>query len=63
LARELAAHTGESLTAAVIAALRERLVREKGSSRGNRLSLLDASAAPVISRLTAWRAESAIFNP
>jgi antitoxin VapB len=38
LARELAAQTGESLTEAVITALRERLVREKGRSRGIRLS-------------------------
>ena len=38
LARELAAHTGESLTGAVITALRERLTREKGRGRKPRLS-------------------------
>jgi antitoxin VapB len=34
LARELAATTGETLTDAVIQALRERLRREKGRARG-----------------------------
>jgi len=38
LARELASQTGESLTEAVITALRERLVRERGRSRGLPLS-------------------------
>ena len=33
LARELAARTGESLTEAVVTALRERLVRETGRAR------------------------------
>jgi antitoxin VapB len=33
LARELAARTGESLTEAVIVALRERLAREQGRTR------------------------------
>ena len=33
LARELAAATGESITAAVLAAIRERLARETGHSR------------------------------
>ena len=33
LARELASQTGESLTDAVIIALRERLVRQKGRRR------------------------------
>ena len=33
LARELAARTGESLTDAVVIALRERLARETGRSR------------------------------
>jgi antitoxin VapB len=37
LARELAETTGESLTEAVIRALRERLRREKGRVRGPRL--------------------------
>jgi antitoxin VapB len=37
LARELAARTGESLTDAVINALRERLRREQGRIRGPRL--------------------------
>lgn len=37
LARELAAHTGETLTEAVIEALRERLVREQGRVRAPRL--------------------------
>jgi antitoxin VapB len=37
LARELAATTGESLTVAVLNALRERLRRERGRSRGPRL--------------------------
>jgi antitoxin VapB len=37
LARELAAMTGESLTEAVINALRERLRRERGRVRGPRL--------------------------
>ena len=34
LARELAAKTGESLTDAVVNALRERLDRERGKQRG-----------------------------
>lgn len=38
LARELAARTGESLTEAVIKALRERLRRERGRVRAPRLS-------------------------
>lgn len=38
LARELAARTGETLTEAVIQALRERLIRERGRVRGPRLS-------------------------
>jgi antitoxin VapB len=38
LARELAARTGETLTEAVIEALRERLIREQGRSRGPRVS-------------------------
>ena len=37
LARELAAQTGESLTEAVINALRERLIRERGRQRGTSL--------------------------
>jgi antitoxin VapB len=37
LARELARRTGESLTQAVITALRERLQREKNRQRGPRL--------------------------
>ena len=37
LARELAARTGESLTDAIINALRERLRREQGRTRGPRL--------------------------
>lgn len=36
LARELAATTGESLTEAVLRALRERLVRERGRTRSSR---------------------------
>lgn len=38
LARELAARTGESLTEAVVKALRERLARERGRSRCVKLS-------------------------
>jgi antitoxin VapB len=38
LARELSARTGETLTEAVIAALRERLLREQGRPRGLSLS-------------------------
>ncbi len=38
LARELAARTGETLTEAVIAALRERLQREAGRTRVRRVS-------------------------
>jgi antitoxin VapB len=38
LARELAARTGESLTEAVIKALKERLQREAGRARVRRLS-------------------------
>ena len=34
LARELAERTGESLTQAVVVALRERLARETGRTRG-----------------------------
>ena len=37
LARELASATGESLTAAIINALRERLTREQGRNRRPRL--------------------------
>jgi antitoxin VapB len=37
LARELAAATGETLTEAVVNALRERLVRQRGKSRGLRV--------------------------
>lgn len=37
LARELAAATGESLTEAVLTALRERLQRERGRTRGRNL--------------------------
>ena len=37
LARELAARTGESLTEAVLNALRERLDRQKGRAPGPRL--------------------------
>ena len=38
LARELAARTGETVTEAVIQALRERLMREQGRVRGVALS-------------------------
>ena len=38
LARELAAHTGESLTEAVLKALQERLTRMRGRSRSVPLS-------------------------
>jgi antitoxin VapB len=38
LARELASRTGETLTEAVIEALRERLQREAGRTRVRRLS-------------------------
>ena len=37
LARELAAATGESLTEAVLNALRERLLRQRGKSRSPRV--------------------------
>lgn len=37
LARELAAEPGESLTEAVVAALRERLARQRSSGRGRDL--------------------------
>jgi antitoxin VapB len=43
LARELAARTGETLTDAVLAALRERLARQKG--RGRALPLREELAA------------------
>lgn len=43
LARELAARTGETLTEAIVVALRERLARETGRSRG--LQLGDELAA------------------
>jgi antitoxin VapB len=43
LARELSARTGETLTEAVIGALRERLLHEKGRPRG--LSLSEQLAA------------------
>lgn len=58
LARELAARTGETLTEAVIEALRERLIREKGRARGPRLSEQMAAigrrcaALPVLDRRT-----------
>jgi len=53
LARELAAETGESLTEAVVVALRERLARQRvlrGPSLGTRLRRLQAEVAalPVI---------------
>jgi antitoxin VapB len=54
LARELSARTGETLTEAVIGALRERLVRKKCRPRGLTLSeQLDAigkrcAALPVL---------------
>ena len=53
LARELAAETGESLTDAVLAALRERLDRERRGRRpgvGNRLRRLadDTKNMPVL---------------
>ncbi len=38
LARELAARTGETLTQAIVVALRERLARETGRSRAVPLS-------------------------
>ena len=45
LARELAGETGESLTTAVAVALRERLERVRGRSRGRNLAdELDAIA-------------------
>jgi antitoxin VapB len=37
LAREVAARTGETLTTAVVVALKERLARLRGRSRGRRL--------------------------
>jgi antitoxin VapB len=37
LARELAARTGETLTEAVVVALRERLARQTGRTRGTPL--------------------------
>ena len=54
LARELAAATGETLTDAVLNALRERLRRERGRVRGPRLhDTIDAirrrcAALPVL---------------
>ena len=46
LARELARQTGESLTDAVVVALRERLARERRRKRGPRLAEeLEAIAA------------------
>ncbi|MFP5377917.1 MAG: type II toxin-antitoxin system VapB family antitoxin [Acidimicrobiia bacterium] len=48
LARELAATTGETLTEAVVAALRERLAGERarqGASAANRLRRLAAEVA------------------
>lgn len=53
LARELAATTGESLTDAVVNALRERLEREKSHSPLSRLDRLrrlreDVAALPVV---------------
>ncbi len=38
LARELASRTGESITKAIIVALRERLKREKGRRRAGNLA-------------------------
>ena len=43
LARELAARTGETLTEAIVVALRERLARETG--RGGAIPLRDELAA------------------
>jgi antitoxin VapB len=54
LARALAAQTGESLTEAIISALRERLTRQQTRHRGIRLSqtLMDigrrCAALPVV---------------
>jgi len=55
LARELAAATGESLTEAVVSALRERLLRQHGKSRSQRSAggaleaAIDADAIRLIS--------------
>jgi antitoxin VapB len=54
LARELAAETGESLTAAISTALRERLDRVRGQPRGRDLAAelnaiaLRCAALPVL---------------
>jgi antitoxin VapB len=62
LARELAAETGETITGAVLTALRERLIRERGRhraiplrealrairERASRLPVLDARPADEI---------------
>lgn len=54
LARELAARTGETLTEAVVVALRERLARETGRNRARPLReelaaiRLRCSALPVL---------------
>jgi antitoxin VapB len=59
LARALAAQTGESLTEAIINALRERLIRQQTRYRGTRLSqtLMDigrrCAALPVVDALPA----------
>ncbi len=53
LARELAATTGETLTTAIVVALKERLQRERGAGEGGlarRLSRLadDVAGLPVL---------------
>lgn len=51
LVRELARRTGESLTQAVIVALRERLRREQGRARGRDLVLEMRAIAERLSTL------------
>ncbi len=58
LARELTTETGESLTQAVVVALRERLDREKARRRGSMSARLrrlaaEVSAMPVADSRTA----------
>lgn len=50
LARQLAAHTGESLTEAVVVALKERLDREQ-ARRGTGMQLRLARLAAEVARL------------
>lgn len=57
LARELAAHTGESLTEAVVQSLRERLLREPGRVHPSRLRDERGRFARGVANCRSWMIE------